>query len=88
MYGISAPLTDKPSKSLFLSIPQIEGRDVRPGAYTTTDVASYYNLWKQGLRLADVCLGNFGLPGFIVAGQWENKKALEKPDFSEPESKI
>ena len=52
-----------------LFVPQIDGRDVRPGTYAPTDVASYYQLWSQSERLADLCLRNFGIPGLITAGE-------------------
>ncbi|KAL6718773.1 hypothetical protein ACLMJK_003007 [Lecanora helva] len=49
----------------------VEGRDVRPDAYTETDVATYPDFYKAAEELADTCFRNFEIPGFITTGEYK-----------------
>lgn len=47
---------------------QIEGRSVKPGVYTLTDVTTYYHMWLQSQTLIESCL-QYELPGWITIGK-------------------
>lgn len=47
---------------------QVEGRGLVEN-YKEADVASYYEIWRQVVKLADTCLLNFGIPGLITTGK-------------------
>jgi len=54
---------------LLLTFSQVEGRSSRPDDYAETDISSYYDIWNAALRLLELCLAHFNIPGLITVGK-------------------